>query len=654
MPLFPDGFIPRIASDFFIPTFAPRTHPLPRPTVDFDAEPAVYWKINRTWLGHVTGAVDLLTQADSWIGTPEQVFQTTQQAMRLIAQDVIMSMIFDLQQTGILIEKQGESGGVWSTLYDPRPYVLIKAPTAIYHNTVNAPSGVAGMTLLSVVGNRANADDAVLYVVPGWNAPAAIFRRNDITGNETVRIEHNLTGGVGVPDFLRAMDTDGNKFGGINPYGNIALRRYTSSLPAASAAHYGSLAMLGNGSTDNALWYCDYNVAEAEYYWRKGVGEPGVDGHSLLLNFPSVEVINPNEPPDIEEEESDNNATLLTFHLPRAPQLSKLPDIIGTPGVTSPGVAMAETTEGDYTLQFTVVAGENGGGGGGQPIIDEVLPALGETKDLYTLAMADSGTIGGVVLNTGMEITEIEATGLWSVGHLSGNETVTDAEGFTEPSYFVPGGHLMLGVKPVGSGGAWDFASFQALPLSFESPVNIKFAQNRNVPGDYGVGLLKVRYRVARGNYTWRKVLDFTEDAHSDIVYDQDSSVTYVSGEGYVTDGGLWYARLSIGIVVDEPSTLVNIRTEMESVFTEPGSGWNNLDKVSVNRNGTLTTYNEAFDYPISNKLRVVDLALPDAPLSSIIQIGADTRAVTGETGVLTIRRFIIEGTGKEPEWITF
>lgn len=652
MPLFPDGFIPRISSDFFIPTFAPRTHPLPRPNVAFDAEPAVYWKINRSWLGHVTGAVDLLTQPDSWLGTPEQIYQTTQQAMKLIAQDVIMSMIFNLQQTGILLEKQGESGGLWSTVYDPRPYVLIKSPSAVYHNTVNAPAGTAGLTLLSVVGDRDNADDAVLYVVPGWNAPAAIFRRNDGTGNETVRIQHELSGGVGTPDFLRAMDTFGNKFSGINPYGNISLRRYTASLPVASAAHYGSLAMLGNGSTDSALWYCDYNTAESEYQWRKGVGVSGADGHSLLMNFPSVEVINPNEPPDIEEEESDNNATLLTFHLPRAAQFSKLPDIVGTPGVDSPGVAMAETTEGDYTLQFTVVAGENGSGGGGQPIIDEVLPGLDETKDLYTLVMADSGTIAGVNLPTGVTITEIEPVGQWAVGHLAGDEQVTNADGFTEPSYSVPGGHLVIGLKPVGSSDLWDYAQYDELPLEIATPVHLKFAQNRNVPGDYGLGLLKVRYRLVRGNYTWQKILDFTDQSYTDIVYDQDGSVSWVSGEGYVTDGGLWYARLSVGLNVDEPSTLVNIRTEQESIFTEPGSGWNNLDKVRVNVAGDIHDYNEAFSYPVSNKLRVVNLALADNPLTTVLQFGADTRAVTGETGVLTVRRLIIEGTGKEPDWI--
>lgn len=652
MPLFPDGFIPRIASDFLIPTFAPRTHPLPRPSVAFDAEPAVYWKINRTWLGHVTGAVDLLTQQDSWLGTKEEVFQTTQQAMRLIAQDVIMSMIFNLQQTGILLEKQGESGGLWSTLYDPRPYVLIKSPSAVYHNTVNAPAGTAGLTLLSVVGNRDNEDDAVLYVVPGWNAPAAIFRRNDGTGNETVRIQHELSGGVGTPDFLRAMDTFGNKFSGINPYGNISLRRYTSTLPEASAAHYGSLAMLGNGSTDSALWYCDYNTAESEYYWRKGVGVPGVDGHSLILNFPSVEVINPNEPPDIEEEESDNNATLLTFHLPRAAQFSKLPDIVGVPGVDVPAVALSETTEGDYTLQFTVVAGENGSGEGGQPIIDEVLPGLDETKDLYTLVMADSGTIAGVNLPTGVTITEVEPVGQWAVGHLAGDEQVTNADGFAEPSYSVPGGHLMLGLKPVGSSDLWDYFQYDELPLDITTPVHLKFAQNRNVPGDYGLGLLKVRYRLVRGNYTWQKILDFTDQSYTDIVYDQDGSVTWEPGEGYVTDGGLWYARLSVSLNVDEPSTLVNIRTEMESIFTGPGSGWNNLDKVRVNVAGDIHDYNEAFSYPVSNKLRVVNLLLADNPLTTVLQFGADTRAVTGETGVLTVRRLIIEGTGKEPDWI--
>lgn len=446
--------------------------------------------------------------------------------------------VFDLRQTGILLERQNESGGLWSTLYDPRPYVLLKAPTSLYPNTVSVPLGVAGLTLNSVVGARAGTNDAILNVRAGWGAPAAIFSRpdNNLPVTPTVQIEHNFTGGIqpGL-DFLRAMDTAGNKLGGINAYGNPVLRRYTV-LPSATVDHYGSLVMLNSGFEPNdGLWYGDYNPTTGTYIWRQGIGKPGedgIDGHGVDMLDPALQaVLYPNQNPEIVKDDALPSKTFIGFKLPRAALFSKASDIVRKPN-ENPTVALTSDVHGDKILQFgipraqkivefvahnlppgsdaTVDYAENGDGDSlvdlGVPVgangssagFDDVLPGLGDFKDYAFLVPADTLFNLPFRVPAGSTISNIVGRGYWTVFDTDNARVVGSAGTVVS----IPGGTDMTGRLDIGkkSNQTTDNFTYQAAVGShvFTSDTWVSFAQHRVFPQEYGGGWLWVSFRLTR------------------------------------------------------------------------------------------------------------------------------------------------------------
>lgn len=69
----------------FHPQYVPRPNPLPIPEPNIFDAPTMCIKINEFWASHLIGALDVLDQTDSWIGTPEEQEAARQQVRELIA-----------------------------------------------------------------------------------------------------------------------------------------------------------------------------------------------------------------------------------------------------------------------------------------------------------------------------------------------------------------------------------------------------------------------------------------------------------------------------------------------------------------------------------------------------------------------------------------
>lgn len=76
-------FSPRWPDDLLVP-FVPRKEPLPPPGVAIDASPALCAQINAEWFSHVLGALEVLAQDDTWIGTDEERYEAVQQIEQLM------------------------------------------------------------------------------------------------------------------------------------------------------------------------------------------------------------------------------------------------------------------------------------------------------------------------------------------------------------------------------------------------------------------------------------------------------------------------------------------------------------------------------------------------------------------------------------------
>ncbi|HEX2898413.1 MAG TPA: hypothetical protein VHS96_01720 [Bacteroidia bacterium] len=109
------------------PRYAPRLRPTPIPASGaFDA-PLVCLTVNRKWAAHILGALDVLDQPDTWIGTPEQI-EAARQSVRQIK--VALSLgnctdtgeaMFDIRlkpNNNCIIQKTLDGGVTWIDAID--------------------------------------------------------------------------------------------------------------------------------------------------------------------------------------------------------------------------------------------------------------------------------------------------------------------------------------------------------------------------------------------------------------------------------------------------------------------------------------------------------------------------------------------------------
>lgn len=66
-----------------IKPYTPRLRALPVPLVDVCASPTVCVSVNASWASHIIGALELLRQPDTWIGTDEEIYDTLQGIERI-------------------------------------------------------------------------------------------------------------------------------------------------------------------------------------------------------------------------------------------------------------------------------------------------------------------------------------------------------------------------------------------------------------------------------------------------------------------------------------------------------------------------------------------------------------------------------------------
>lgn len=77
--------IQEIIEHLMVPRYAPRLKPTIIPGAAWNDAPLFCLKLNDEWVSHVLGALTVLDQHDTWIGTPEEIFAARQQVNEIMA-----------------------------------------------------------------------------------------------------------------------------------------------------------------------------------------------------------------------------------------------------------------------------------------------------------------------------------------------------------------------------------------------------------------------------------------------------------------------------------------------------------------------------------------------------------------------------------------
>lgn len=344
-------------------------------------------------------------------------------------------MLYDLRQTGILIERQNETGGAWTTLYDPRPYVILKTPDATHDNLITAPSGIRGLTVLQA-GN-----EYALVAGQQGAAGAAILASltNPANTSPIVQLERPQTNG----DYLQVrVNSLYNTV--INRYGQINAIIYPTNLPQANANTLGAIIYLsGSANTANfpdGAYIGSFIMSSGTpvYYWARFKGDTGqtggtgADGLPALMTIGSVTTRLPNQSPTASITPGANNSYALNLGLPRAVAFSLANTIVRNPN-QSPTFAMSPDTNGDQVLQA------------GLPRMFDlnvyppsIIPPSGTPS-----AYIDTNAIGdktiGFSINRGQLIVEMKAHQLASTAEPT-VDTTTNAAGDLKVDLGIPAG----------------------------------------------------------------------------------------------------------------------------------------------------------------------------------------------------------------------
>ncbi len=118
-------FYVRIPEDLNLP-FIPRQEPSPVPPKRIYEEPLTCpVRVNKMWLKHVLGALEVLNVADTWIGTKEQVYNTLQDVellMRLLATSYCgEDFMIEFRQNPdnpCQLEQSLDGGATWRLAFD--------------------------------------------------------------------------------------------------------------------------------------------------------------------------------------------------------------------------------------------------------------------------------------------------------------------------------------------------------------------------------------------------------------------------------------------------------------------------------------------------------------------------------------------------------
>jgi hypothetical protein len=68
-----------------VPRYAPRIKPTPIPTAAWNDTPLFCLEVNDEWLGHVLGALEVLDQHDTWVGSEDDILAVRRQVNEMMA-----------------------------------------------------------------------------------------------------------------------------------------------------------------------------------------------------------------------------------------------------------------------------------------------------------------------------------------------------------------------------------------------------------------------------------------------------------------------------------------------------------------------------------------------------------------------------------------
>lgn len=454
--------------------------------------------------------------------------------------------IWDLRQTGILLERQNTPGGLWSTLYDPSQYVVLKNPSPSLPNIIN---GIASQPALWIKGQELQSTLIVQHMGVG-GSPLLVVNTHADNDYPAVQINN-----VNQLRPIMRLHTGETVVDAINQYGQITTRRYAETLPPANLQTYGSIiylqdsanpvdypngAYIGSYSLDGYFWArfkgeagrtpivtMDlglsewWNIAAAGITVKNTASAPDVD---WLLTLPTpfladqtytdtVE-LTPAESPFVQfiphiDPLLDDRYVAFQFGLPRAPQVYFLPTIIGEPG-SDPALASSLDTNGDTAVQATLPAPYPAYNG-----CDTVPPNEGQTKTYYGKVSAHDGMYIPFLVPGGCTLESVTPAGLWGIFEpapiIGGQEFVSDADGYGAAS--PKNGTLMVGAM-LPTEETFDYFPYTDMPFSVESDTWLKFKQQRADTRFVGQGALCVEYVISRAQSPgrWRIHADVGEN----------------------------------------------------------------------------------------------------------------------------------------------
>lgn len=484
--------------------FAPIQGGVPPPDIDPDSEitdSLVCVTYQGAWQPYVLGALATLLARQTWLGSESTVTLAIKRSNNLLdlfmGDDCIMPGIFDLRQSGLLIQRQDVPGGAWTDLYDPRGLLIASAPDATHGNKIIAPADVRGLWI-----QQAGGDMPLVTDQQGATGRSALFVTSNMSNTDEVLL---LDRAAQNGDMLRVKPGVGSVFTVINRYGHITAIVYNANLPAANAATLGSIIYL-NGSAipttfPDGAYIGSFNGSS--YVWSQfkgatgatgatggtgGTGATGATGHGIEFTDPPSVAVNTNVAPYFGLDNANPAKTFVTAYLPKAPVIQWLPVLTGAPG-TNVVQANATDTNGNPVVQLTIPAGENGTGGS---TFDNVPPNPGATKT-YNVIVPHDGFIVPFMLNQNWEVSNVSAKGLWLISdNVLGTDTPTDANGFE----YTTGntiGELQIGLlQPTDASFQWGIYGNQDIFLD-GSYVGFRQHTSTNLPGK---GWLEVTYDV--------------------------------------------------------------------------------------------------------------------------------------------------------------
>lgn len=365
-------------------------------------------------------------------------------------------------------------------------------------------------------------------------------------------------------------------------------------------------------------------------------GEDGEIGHGIELTDPPVQVLNPNQNPSILEDNALPSKTFVKFKLPRARNFSLLPTLTGNPG-TDAAVGIADDTNGDKVLQFTIPRGIPGASA--QYAFDDQPPAEGQIKH-YSMHVDAAGTIIPFYLQNGWKVKNITAKGLWATrDNVNTVEEIHDLNGavFSGNTY----GGLLIGLKTP----ADNYFNYESYPGEHEilfDATAVAFRQETYSQFVTGYGYLWVDFDVERqaanaiigthdfeiDNRGWHAV---TQSEASGIGFGNEWGGAWVAdgviGNGFrpTTNPAEGYNATIMSPVAGAAFTLTGLQFYYDNMPNsgilyawayKDGSGWHFLGNNHINAGGAGAPSTTGLNIPNVVQVALVTTSYQHAPTS--------------------------------------